>query len=320
MVIRLTGDNVLPDGAFGQELTSALVESGAEYLCADSPQSRLPYGLAGEAFRSLYCEKLMRPRPAITTGNMSARGWREIVAPGTILRAASERSDYSHLRCTIDDEEDYHRICGCSMASDDPISAGWLELTRKLSTLPGEPEFRVPYRVIDNRVHSAMTLGTVQLGMEYGAVNRIGKPRRSAAIDIVRQAIAHGVTALDTGPLYGESEQILGEALSARGDRAPKSLPSWILWLQLHPMRARVEFGLRSNECGRLMPCAGSGPVGDIAAPSLGHHVAWGGAAWKYLVELRDHGKIGKLGVSISNHGKRLRRWKILIFSTYSFP
>jgi aryl-alcohol dehydrogenase-like predicted oxidoreductase len=30
------------------------------------------------------------------------------------------------------------------------------------------------------------------------------------------------------------------------------------------------------------------------------HHDVWEGAAWKYLVELRDDGKIGKLGVSIS--------------------
>lgn len=37
-----------------------------------------------------------------------------------------------------------------------------------------------------------------QLGMDYGAVNHTGKPSRSLAIEIVRKAIAHGVTTLDT--------------------------------------------------------------------------------------------------------------------------
>src|SRR5579859_147338 len=51
VVVRLTGDNVVPDGYLVQELVSAFVESGVDYLSQDSPQSRLPYGLGGEAFK-----------------------------------------------------------------------------------------------------------------------------------------------------------------------------------------------------------------------------------------------------------------------------
>src|SRR5581483_8120548 len=49
-IIRLTGDNVVPDGTFIRELAQAFSESAVEYLSQSSPQSKLPYGLGGEAF------------------------------------------------------------------------------------------------------------------------------------------------------------------------------------------------------------------------------------------------------------------------------
>jgi aryl-alcohol dehydrogenase-like predicted oxidoreductase/spore coat polysaccharide biosynthesis protein SpsF (cytidylyltransferase family) len=301
VVIRLTGDNVLPDGAFVQELASALVESGADYLCADWPQSRLPYGLAGEAF---FVDGLRKAHAAATSeydrehvGPWMARNCRvRNYSPSSL-----QQSDYSHLRCTIDDDEDYGRIVRLFDGVADPIGAGWLELTRKLSTLPGEPEFRVPYTVIDNRVHSAMTLGTVQLGMEYGAVNRVGKPRRSAAIEIVRQAIAHGVNALDTASCYGDSEQILGEALSGAWRSRAEVITKLDPFAEIasdesaSQVRAAVERSV-DDSCRAL----GVDRLAVLLLHRWNHHDAWGGAAWKHLVELRDDGKIGKLGVSIS--------------------
>ncbi len=50
IVVRLTADNVVPDGVLVEELVAAFAESGAEYLSEASPQSRLPYGLGGEVF------------------------------------------------------------------------------------------------------------------------------------------------------------------------------------------------------------------------------------------------------------------------------
>jgi aryl-alcohol dehydrogenase-like predicted oxidoreductase/spore coat polysaccharide biosynthesis protein SpsF (cytidylyltransferase family) len=301
IVIRLTGDNVLPDGSFVEELAAALVGSDVDYLCAVSPQSCLPCGLAGEAF---FVDVLRKAHAAATSeydrehvGPWMARNCRaRNYSPRSL-----KQSDYSHLRCTIDDEEDYSRILRLFDGVGDPIGAGWLDLTRKLSALPGEPAFRVPYTVIDNRVHSAMTLGTVQLGMEYGAVNRIGKPRRVAAIEIVRQAIAHGVTQLDTARCYGDSEQILGEALSSAWRSRAKVIT------KLDPLVA-----VASDESANQVQVVVDRSVDD-SCRALGvdrlavlllhrwsHHDAWGGAAWKRLVDIRNDGKIEKLGVSIS--------------------
>src|SRR5207248_1409179 len=125
-----------------------------------------------------------------------------------------QAADLSHLRCTIDDEEDYHRICRLFEGVVDPIQIGWFELAKKLASLPGEPAFRIPYRVSSRGIQSELTLGTAQLGMEYGIANRAGQPSRSLAVRIVREAIAHGVKALDTARSYGEAEDVLGEALA----------------------------------------------------------------------------------------------------------
>jgi aryl-alcohol dehydrogenase-like predicted oxidoreductase len=60
-----------------------------------------------------------------------------------------------------------------------------------------------------------LTLGTAQLGMAYGVANRLGRPSEAAARDIVAAAWAGGVRRFDTAMHYGESEAVLGRALTA---------------------------------------------------------------------------------------------------------
>src|ERR1700761_8318699 len=61
-----------------------------------------------------------------------------------------------------------------------------------------------------------LVLGSVQLGLAYGAANRTGKPSREAALRLVGQAIDGGISQFDTARAYGDSEDRLGEALSNR--------------------------------------------------------------------------------------------------------
>jgi len=60
---------------------------------------------------------------------------------------------------------------------------------------------------------SAMTLGTVQLGMNYGIANNSGKPDEEKSFAILRSALQGGVTALDTARAYGDSELVIGRFL-----------------------------------------------------------------------------------------------------------
>ena len=58
---------------------------------------------------------------------------------------------------------------------------------------------------------SVLSLGTAQLGINYGINNQSGKPDRSAAFEILNTAVKVGITALDTAAAYGDAEITIGE-------------------------------------------------------------------------------------------------------------
>jgi aryl-alcohol dehydrogenase-like predicted oxidoreductase len=62
---------------------------------------------------------------------------------------------------------------------------------------------------------SAVSLGTVSLGVDYGiaAPGEFGRPGEREAIDLVRAAVDAGITLIDTAPAYGDSERIVGKAI-----------------------------------------------------------------------------------------------------------
>ncbi|MBR2861675.1 MAG: aldo/keto reductase [Clostridia bacterium] len=57
---------------------------------------------------------------------------------------------------------------------------------------------------------SPLTLGTVQLGMNYGISNANGQPDEQRAFEILSCALAGGITSLDTARAYGTAEEVLG--------------------------------------------------------------------------------------------------------------
>lgn len=65
--------------------------------------------------------------------------------------------------------------------------------------------------------YSLLMLGTVQFGMDYGVANTHGKPDFDTVKNILKEAFAGGVNALDTAPEYGSSEEVIGKALKELG-------------------------------------------------------------------------------------------------------
>ena len=60
---------------------------------------------------------------------------------------------------------------------------------------------------------SVLSLGTVQLGLNYGINNADGKPSQETANAILDCAMAKGIKALDTAAAYGDSEVVIGNWL-----------------------------------------------------------------------------------------------------------
>lgn len=67
------------------------------------------------------------------------------------------------------------------------------------------------YTDISGKKLSAMSLGTVQLGLNYGIANENGKPCEQQSFDMLQTALDNGITSLDTARGYGTSEEVLGK-------------------------------------------------------------------------------------------------------------
>lgn len=65
---------------------------------------------------------------------------------------------------------------------------------------------------------SAIALGTVELGLDYGiqAPGHFGRPEEQDAATLIDNALGAGINLLDTARAYGESEAILGRLLKQR--------------------------------------------------------------------------------------------------------
>jgi len=299
VVIRLTADNILPDGRFVGELAEAYLSSGMDYLGTDWGFSGLPYGLNGEAFSVALLRRANRE--ATSASDREHVGpWIKRNCRSTVYRpSALAGADFSHLRCTIDDEEDYRRILRLFDETADPVGVAWQDLLHKLEKLPGGPSFHIPCRIIGRRLRSELTLGTAQLGMEYGVVNDHGKPSVEQAVALVRRAIAHGVTALDTARAYGTAEEVLGMVLSGAGSSRVEVITKLDL---SRPPADASEAQVRSEVDRSIdLSCQALG-VSRLAVVLLHRwqdHHSWNGAAWQRLLEHREAGRVGLVGASI---------------------
>jgi aryl-alcohol dehydrogenase-like predicted oxidoreductase len=70
---------------------------------------------------------------------------------------------------------------------------------------------------------SELTLGTVELGLDYGFKNsdRYVRPEQQDAIRLIHRAVDLGINLIDTARAYGESEFLVGQALSSLSNARP---------------------------------------------------------------------------------------------------
>ncbi|MDK2776146.1 MAG: aldo/keto reductase [Pseudomonadota bacterium] len=292
LVVRLTGDNILPDGSLIDELLNDFTQRDLAYLSCGGAASGLPYGVSAEVTRAGYL------RDAYQEANTAFE--REHVTPRVIARfgrTVFERYrllSMSLYRCTVDTLDDYLRVCRLfkNVGKPENVSLDWLlERLKQIS-----PE------VITSNSACPMVLGTAQLGLAYGITNTSGRPNQSQVNVLVQAAIANGVQYLDTARAYGDSEQVLGEALSGGWDSRVSVIT------KLSPLddcsgdvsssviRACIEQSIYKS-CHSLRVQS----LDVLMLHRAEHLTAWQGAAWSDLIELKEQGVIKRLGVSVQS-------------------
>lgn len=213
VVVRLTADNVVPDGAL-VELLVEEVAGGASYARLGGDDPALPYGVAAEAFtvqalRSADAEAVSpHHREHVTPLLREVHGDRRIEVPGV-------EPGWAGLRCTVDTLDDYVAMARVLAGVDDPVRTPWTALCARVASL-SSPAERFAVRCENPIGQGPLVLGTVQLGVAYGAANATGLPDPSLAADVLAAAVAERVTHLDTARAYGESEARIGAGI-ARG-------------------------------------------------------------------------------------------------------
>lgn len=297
LVVRMTADNLLPDGFLVREMVDFLMNQGLVYLGPND--QRLPYGLAAEVFTVDVLREAGR--------NATKPYDREHVTPWIrnkydigFFRSDRLDRDFSNLRCTMDTFEDYLRVVKVFQDIQDPVRVSWVDLCSKLAALEKESGFKLPKRKKNGFESSELTLGTAQLGMEYGIANRSGKPPAEAALKLIHKAIGYGVNSIDTASAYGDAEARIGESL--KGGYAEKvrviTKLDPLVWLNRDQSPKSI---MAAVDASVYRSCRDLGlkrlPV--LLLHRWEHRYAYQEAIWRRLLELKADGVIQVLGASV---------------------
>jgi aryl-alcohol dehydrogenase-like predicted oxidoreductase len=145
-----------------------------------------------------------------------------------------------------------------------------------------------------------LVLGSVQLGLEYGAANRTGKPSRQAALHLVQRAADAGITKFDTARAYGDSEHRIGEALRSRRSVRTITKLSPLSDLSLNAPEEKVREAVDASISESLYALRRD-QIDCLLLHRAAHISAFNGAVWNRLLERLEDGTVLSLGVSVQS-------------------
>jgi len=301
IVVRFTANNVVPDASFAHLLVGKLQEQpDLEIVGTRWPESGLPYGVFGEAFRVSALRRAARAQlTTYETTHVTPWLWRH--CKSALYQHPNPDRALVQIRCAIDNFGDFKRIQQL-FEGVDAVHIPWNQLLERVHASSDITPIIVTRRSIGGRTKPNLVLGTAQLGMAYGTLRRTNMPDQDSAIALVRGAVKRGVVYFDTARAYELSEERIGDALMGEWSDAaivitkldplafvPADAPEWAV-------RAAVQASIFAS-CRSLR--LKSPPV--VLLHRAAHHAAWEGAAWRALLDLRNQGIIGKLGASVQN-------------------
>ncbi len=307
IVVRLTADNLFPDGEFIEGLLRAHAQ-GKGYLGTSSPDDGLPYGMSAEVFEvsllraAAACSTTASDREHVTPWMRRQPGARAFVC-------ADAPSAWRSLRCTLDLFADYLRLLEVFEHEADPVGVPWRQLVGRLGGVARRSALQCPSHAgADGRLHSAITLGTAQLGLEYGVANRAGMPDDSEASALLEGAVEAGIKTIDTARVYGRSEARIGRLLS------PASRAMARVVTKLNGLAGRLESDASSLTVRNAVDASVFASTHALQASRIdtlllhrwADRHAFGGEAWARLLELREEGVIGRLGASVGHVSEAL--------------
>ena len=132
IIVRLTADNLIPDGFLIDELVNAFIFASGQvgYIGADYPADGLPYGVNAEVFYFSDLEDALRGAESgydlehVTPWIKRNRQVRGLSS----LRSAGHEYNMAELRLTVDVLSDYERMVEVFESVFDKIDASWKDV------------------------------------------------------------------------------------------------------------------------------------------------------------------------------------------------
>lgn len=292
MVFRLTGDNLLPDGALLDEVENEFLEKQIDYMGYDGEASGLPYGVSAEVTWLKHLREANRAS--------KKKYDQEHVTPYIIRKFGFNAFEkykslrMEHYRCTIDCLDDYVVNQQVFSEISDPVNVTTTELIAKLKNSAFQP--------LATRPIPKLVLGAAQLGFNYGIANTTGQPNWETGKAIIKSAISNGVAYLDTARGYGESEEVIGQSLS-QGWAGRVKVVTKLSALQDCPKEASQEVVKAFVDASFFQSCNSLRfqKIDVLMLHRASQLTDWSGAVWKRLLGLQAQGLIDELGVSVQN-------------------
>jgi aryl-alcohol dehydrogenase-like predicted oxidoreductase len=149
---------------------------------------------------------------------------------------------------------------------------------------------------------SKITLGTAQIGIDYGIANIDGKPNFKTAIKLLEFAWDNGINTFDTAPSYGNSEEIIGSFISSKSKKDVRNIviSSKLSKIEL---KEKISFeNLYNHIIKEIFQSINNLKIKSIPIYLLHHapdiHLK-NGIVIECLNQIKEEGLIKKLGISV---------------------
>jgi len=304
-IVRLTGDNPVPDGTLLEELEERFVTENLSYVSSLGPRSGLPYGLSAEIVRA--GDLVAAAKDPATTDFQ-----REHVTPavidrhGRLVYSTGLPEEYEALRLTVDTLEDYLRISRLFDTLPDPLSPGYRELAALAARMESgaRPNARPTF-----------VLGGVQLGLDYGIANGDGKPAPAVARWIVEQALANGAGWIDTAQAYGDSEAVIGSVIGSLAADVE-------VVTKIRPVQGCAERTSTLDQVDRSVTesCQRLGRAPTVLFHRYADSRLWNESILELLASRQREGAIKAVGVSVQSPAELLKTLDESRFTSIQMP
>ncbi len=187
IVVRLTADNVVPDGPYIDTMIAALARRDAPYLGPSHPADGMPHGLSVEVFtaRALREADRLTPRPEDrehVTPLLRRRYAKAVFRPEW---AGAQSS--AHLGCTVDTRADYERVARLMEGVRDPLTISAKDLCVRLAV---QEELVLCTAFVDSLDDEAAE-AALQSAIDEGVVHFVVPPTHLRTQQLLTRLLAH---------------------------------------------------------------------------------------------------------------------------------